>query len=67
MKLKCDQHKNRVVVVNGKFIHRNGAGDVCSSPTASIGGEQYTARGVQQFGLIRPPRSVKTGSTDAPE
>lgn len=37
MKLKCDNHNLRVVVVNQKFIHRNGHGDRCDSPTATIG------------------------------
>lgn len=58
-KLKCDAHKRRVVAIDGKFIHRNGDGSVCNTPLATIGGESYTVSGVKEFGLIRPPRSVK--------
>lgn len=58
-KLKCDKHQKRVIVTDGKFIHRNGSGDLCDSPLASIGGETFSATGVDQFGLVRPPRSVK--------
>lgn len=59
MKLKCDKHKLRVVAVNGKFIHRNGFGEICDSKNASIGSESYSAAGIKQFGLHRPPRSVR--------
>lgn len=57
-KLKCDLHKRRVFFLKGKMIHRGGWGDICKGETASIGGETYTAKGVEQFGLVRPPRSV---------
>lgn len=60
-KLKCDQHQRRVFAVNGQFIHRGGWGDTCKSPTATIGSETYTAQGVAAFGLVRPPRSVRSG------
>lgn len=58
-KLKCDDHRLRVVAVNGKFIHRNGFGTLCDSTFATVGSESYTAEGIKQFGLVRPPRSVK--------
>lgn len=58
-KLKCDQHKRRVVAIDGKFIHRGGWGDRCDSPTATIMGETYTATGIRDFGMVRPPRSEK--------
>lgn len=58
-KLKCDKHKLRVFAIDGKFIHRAGKGDRCVSPTATIMGETYTAEGIKQFGMVRPPRSEK--------
>lgn len=58
MKLKCDTHKLRVHAVDGKFIHRSGS-ELCNSGTATIGEQSLTAIGIQQFGLIQPPRSVK--------
>lgn len=57
--LTCKKHKRRIVAVAGKFMHRNGDGSDCNSPTAGIMGEEYTAQGIQQFGMVRPPRSEK--------
>lgn len=37
MKLKCDTHKRRVVTGSQSFLHRNGDGSKCDSPTATIG------------------------------
>lgn len=37
MKLKCDTHKRRVVTGSQSFLHRNGDGSRCDSPTATIG------------------------------
>lgn len=56
-KLKCDRHKRRIHAFDGVFVHRNG--ESCDSPTANIMGESYTPSGVQQFGMVRPERSVK--------
>lgn len=50
-KLKCDAHKRRVFAINGKFIHRGGWGDMCASPTATICGETYTAKSIDQKGM----------------
>lgn len=49
MKLKCDKHNRRVVTVNDKFVHRNGYGDVCESPTATIGDRVYTPAAIRVF------------------
>lgn len=59
MKLKCDLHKRRVVTVDGRFVHRNGDGARCPSPTATIGSETFDP------GLVfRPPRSVRSGKQE---
>lgn len=47
-KLKCDQHQRRVVAVNGKVIHRGGWGDVCTSPTVTIGNVTFPAMDVEK-------------------
>lgn len=37
MKLKCNTHNRRVVAGSASFLHRNGDGSKCDSPTATIG------------------------------
>lgn len=59
MKLKCIAHKQRIVAFNGVFVHRNGNNDRCTSELATIGSEVFTPQGIRDFGLIRPPRSVR--------
>jgi len=60
-KLKCDLHHQRVVAVNGKFIHRQGFGYICPSETASIRGAKYTAEEIKQFGLVKGSKDIKDG------
>lgn len=35
-KLKCDKHNRRVVVADGKIIHKTGSIGICDSDTATI-------------------------------
>lgn len=60
-KLRCDLHKTRVVAVNGKFIHRQGFGEICPSETASIHSVKYTAEAIKKFGLVKRSRDIKDG------
>lgn len=53
MKLKCDMHDKRVIAHESKFIHRNGEGGVCPSPTATIGDEKYTAEQIRRSGIAK--------------
>lgn len=58
-KLKCSKHKKRVVAVRGIFIHRTDFGSICDSPTAKIGGEEYTADEILQGEKLRKPEQHK--------
>lgn len=42
MKLKCDKHNRRVTNGAQSFLHRNGDGSKCDSPTATIGDTTVT-------------------------
>lgn len=49
MKLKCEKHQRRVVVVDGVVIHRNGDGDKCSTPALTIGSRIYNPIEVNEY------------------
>lgn len=46
MKLKCDAHDRRVLVLDGKFAHRTGDMSKCDSKTATIGDRKYEVTSV---------------------
>lgn len=49
-KLKCDKHDRRVFALNGKLMHRGGWGELCNSPTATLGDNTYTAKEIEESG-----------------
>lgn len=42
MKLKCDQHKRRVVTGEKSFLHKTGDNSPCESKTATIGTQTFS-------------------------
>lgn len=56
MHIKCTQHERRIVVINELFIHRNGDGLQCFSPTALIGEDEFGSGGIEQQILQRKRR-----------